>query len=600
MPNTGSVSTIPTIMGRSHAKDNMHAMAESFTTTAKNIMNECQCDFYRNLPEVIEDKRGLNTLRKFFTNESFYVDEKMDPEEIAYEQAQVDLLFENDITQIKESIGESAMQGLNTINPLIGMTLPMHKNIMMNMVWDKGGIPKQTAPAHMFSRQMEIRELVMPDGKRIDFFTQQNQLTAAMLSVNPEVVVELLNGEAYGTEIVAAKLDGSEMIDNLDVNTYISAVKIEDVYYEVGDILPGEDGFVPVSGGVAATESTKGKKDTWFPVNFKYAPGIGQLKLQLQYPFNAVVKMEKSGEPGVAELVTISDVVTSNIKDNRFFVVTGGKIAAVQVTTKLDASQRTIDTPSVEWREESDIVKIDTDSGISCRVAPELVKDMANMYNVNYVNKSMSMMKTVLSNRKDDKIKMGMDSSYKRLPAAERFQGTFDFAVRDGYYSDHVEWRGKTFWDYMESQVTQLIRRLNDPNVTVSIYGEPDIIRKLSPKTYTYQVPASIGPVELDFAKTVVTSDKRVYSMVGSDKCRNDYNLIITLSPRNSDRIIYVIYDYQFYLSNEIRNNANPALPQITAFERWKFDEYQPVQGRIKIANPSGFRPSDNTETKIF
>ena len=33
---------------------------------------------------------------------------------------------------------------------------------------------------------------------------------------------------------------------------------------------------------------------------------------------------------------------------------------------------------------------------------------------------------------------------------------------------------------------------------------------------------------------------------------------------------------------------ANPALPAIHAFERWQFVEYQPVQGRIQILNPTG------------
>ena len=42
--------------------------------------------------------------------------------------------------------------------------------------------------------------------------------------------------------------------------------------------------------------------------------------------------------------------------------------------------------------------------------------------------------------------------------------------------------------------------------------------------------------------------------------------------------------------NNEIRNADNPALPAIHSFERWKFVEYTPVQGRIKILNPSGIR----------
>jgi hypothetical protein len=147
--------------------------------------------------------------------------------------------------------------------------------------------------------------------------------------------------------------------------------------------------------------------------------------------------------------------------------------------------------------------------------------------------------------------------------------------------------------------ITQMLRVLNDPNVTIAAFGEPDIVRRITPKTYTYQAPASIGPVELDYSKTVVTSDKRIYSFVGSDKLRNNYEMIITLCPRNSNRIIYIIYDYQFYISNEIRKNSNPALPQVLAFDRYLFDEYQPVQGRIKIANPSGYK-AGQTETVMF
>ena len=70
----------------------------------------------------------------------------------------------------------------------------------------------------------------------------------------------------------------------------------------------------------------------------------------------------------------------------------------------------------------------------------------------------------------------------------------------------------------------------------------------------------------------------------------NTNELMILINPHNSERIIYRIYDYQLYVSNEIRNIANPALPAIHAFERYKLVEYQPVQSRVQILNPSGLR----------
>lgn len=173
-----------------------------------------------------------------------------------------------------------------------------------------------------------------------------------------------------------------------------------------------------------------------------------------------------------------------------------------------------------------------------------------------------------------------LDHSYKTMDSRSKTYAQFDYAPREGYQLDHVTWRRETFFDFFDSQVTKLLQVLNDPNVTVTIFGDPDLVRKITPVEYSYQTPANIGPVELDYTKTVVTSDKRVYQFIGSDKMRGNTEFIVILCPKGTDRIIYRIYDYQMYISNEIRNADNPALPNIHAFERWKFVEYQPVQGR--------------------
>ena len=210
------------------------------------------------------------------------------------------------------------------------------------------------------------------------------------------------------------------------------------------------------------------------------------------------------------------------------------------------------------------------------------------MYNVNQLTKLMSLYKTAMANYKDDTIKNGLDESFVKLNPRVKSQGTFDFAPRDGFALDHVEWRSRTFMDYLDDFVTVMLQVLNDPNMTISIVGDPRIVRKITPKEYSYTAPSSIGPVELDYTQTIVnSSDKRVYNFVGSDKMRGTNELMVILNPRNSERIVYRLYDYQMYVSNEIRNAANPALPALHAFERFKLVEYQAVQGRIQITNPS-------------
>lgn len=63
---------------------------------------------------------------------------------------------------------------------------------------------------------------------------------------------------------------------------------------------------------------------------------------------------------------------------------------------------------------------------------------------------------------------------------------------------------------------------------------------------------------------------------------------MVILCPKNTNRFIYRIYDYQMYVSNEIRNATLYTLPAIHAYERWMFAEFQPVQGRVEIVNPMG------------
>ena len=213
------------------------------------------------------------------------------------------------------------------------------------------------------------------------------------------------------------------------------------------------------------------------------------------------------------------------------------------------------------------------------------------MYDANQVTKIMSMTKTVLSEKKDKNMKDFFDASYETLDERTSFYGTFDFAVPEGYALDWVTFRQATFMDYLDDYATKMLQVLNDPNMTTSVVGDPRIVRKLSPKDYVYQAPANIGPVTLDYTQTIVNaSDKRVYNFVGSDKYRNTNQLMIILNPRNTERIVYRLYDYQMYISNEIRNSSNPSLPSIHAFERFLMKEYMPCQGRIDILHSSGLR----------
>lgn len=560
---------------KGYAKDPMAGLASQFRDVAKNIVTESGFDVF-DAPRSVMLNASTNEAMKNFFIENSADREGMSAEDYADHCDMMNEQYENDRSAVLEY---SAMADFN---PVIGMTFPLHKNILMNCMFDKGAIPKVVAREPKFTISLETRILTTPDGKEIDMFLNQNDMYDAIESTAPlkDTVIDL--PENMTTDVLATTFNASGTDDHLSVESHISAVLVEtwtepgNTYYDTTT----KANVVMPEGGTAAM------KPAWFLVGEKrFTPGYGEFDRQLSASVKITRKTSKT------ETEVVEGYLSGYTKKNKFCITcTNAKVTKVKLTCRIDTSSAMIRTCSVSWRVRTDIVEIPNAIPINVPISPEEVKDIGALYQINQLTKIMSLFKTVLGNYKDDKILRKLNASFTTMPAANKLAETFDFAPRDSYLLDHVEWRHKTFMDALDTWVTQLLYVLNDPNMTITVIGNADLIRKITPTEYTYQSPSAIGPVVLDFQKTIVTSDRRVYNFISSDKLRDNTNLIVLLCPLNTERIIYRIYDYQMYVSNEIRNSVNYALPAIHAFERWHFVSYQPVQGRIKILNPRGLR----------
>lgn len=548
-------------IGRDYENDPMRKQVEEFIDLSKNLLSENNVNLFMHPSDALMEAASNDALREHFVNES--VDPESFGDDVDAYDDHINMMneqYEND----REALLEYSALGM--YNPVIGMSFPVHKNILMNSIYDKGGIPKVVAVSPKFTIELESRYIVTPAGERIDIFKEQNRITEAMNSSVPFKEIELALPEIGHTDLLT--LMGAASYDNLSIQTYISQVKVP-LKYKAGDVLPDKT--------VAASDTTA---DTWINVRLPFTPGYGAHDRQL---------MQDVELPANIDSTETVDTLSGFMKDSKVTINTvKGIIKGVKLSAKKDASNGMLDACSVEWNVRTDIVEIPEAIPLNTPVSPEEVKDVGALYQVNQLTKVMSMLKLCLENYKDDTIRDRLDDSFQRLPASQKMFANFDFAPREGYALDHVEWRHKTFFDALDTHVTDMLQVLNDPNMTINIFGRPDIIRKITPTDYTYQSPNSIGPVELDFNKTVTTSDKRTYQFMSSNKLRNSDDLTIILCPRNTQRIIYRIYDYQMYVSNEIRNVQKYTLPAVHAFERWQFVEYQPVQGRVHILNPSG------------
>ena len=555
-----------------YVDESMKSFAQAFKDLNSQIMSE-GADLFMQPQMSLMNPSVDASLKNFFVENSFY-SEDMSPEEKADATAMMEAQYDND----RDAVLEYATMG--SYNPVIGLTFPMHKLLLMNCIFDNGkGIEKCVAKSPKFTVTMQNRYLVKPDGTKLDLSLDQLKLTDAIDSTRPEVPIELTLPET-GTTNILEKINGVEGTDNLSIDTRVAAVKVS-IKYKKGDVD---------STGTEITEPVT--KDDWIPVSIEFKPSYNN-----QFQRSFIYTVDFSNCPYEIASDVKQDTLTGTMHNNRLTIMaasgqTGADpvIKAVKVLAKKDASNGLLETCTTTWESTTTLVEIENATPINVPISSEEIKDVGALYNVNQLTMTMGMINDVLKNYKDDKIRRGLDDSWEKLPKSQKRIDKFDFCPREGYAFDNPEWRNKGFMDILDTHVTKLYQILNDPNVSVSIYGATDLIRKVAPIKYDFQTPSTIGPVELEYERTVVTSNRRVYNFMSSQKLNDREDFIVILRPRNTNRIIYRIYDYQMFVSNEIRNAKYYTLPAVSAYERFKFFEYQPVQGKFLILNPTGFK----------
>ena len=570
--------------GNNYRKSPIYEYAKTFKKVAEQILNEESIDLFEEPKKVFRYENPRSIMKSFFMENAFDAANPM------YDSIDI-----QDLTEMNEAMFENDMEGITEhaapadIAPMIGMSAPIHKLIMMNCAFaSTDGIQKVTAVQPAFPITMERRFLVKPDGTEIDIAEEQWKLTDAMNSTNPTKDIELTLPVKEDTDIVGTYFGGSSL-DNLDVSTRICAVKISGVQIDEGDPLPNEDGYVLRGNPVATAKQTV---DLWMPIEMKFTPNYGRTNHFDRTATQAyTLKYKDAANNGAITEAHI--ILTGSMNKNRFNIANIGdpKVTMIRLRTKLDSSSAMLETCHTEWTTDTDYVDIGSGVPLSVTVSPNEMKDIAALYNENQLTKHMSMFSDVMINYKNDMIKYNLDDSYSKLDERNGFFDKFDFAPPKEYALTALEYRSKMFMDFMNRLASRMLQVLNDPNFTITVYGDPLIVDAISPKEWTYKAPGSLGAVQLNYTQTVVCdNNKKVFNFIGADNLRNTDDLIITLKPHNSERITYRIYDYQLFVSNEVGNIQNPVLPGIYAFERWCFYEFQPVQGRVKILHPTGLR----------
>jgi hypothetical protein len=147
----------PKTEGSSYRKDPLYAYAKAFSETANIILKESGSDVFEEPQKILRHEDTKQIMRKFFVENM--VDTKnptYDAADIEDLQEMADAQFDNDVAAVYEHAAPA------DYSPMIGMALPIHKLILMNNVFDKGGINKVTAISPKFPISLERRILVKP------------------------------------------------------------------------------------------------------------------------------------------------------------------------------------------------------------------------------------------------------------------------------------------------------------------------------------------------------------------------------------------------------------------------------------------------------
>ena len=252
-------------MTGNYSNSNLRAYAGAFRDIANEIVNE-GADLFLEPAKTMMRTTVNESMKNFFVENSVQLHEGVSTEEYEDQIEMMNEQYEND----RESILEYA--AMAAYNPVIGLSFPMHKLMLMNCIFDKGAIQKAVAKSPKFTITMEHRYLVKPNGELLDLSLDQMKLTDAINSTRPWVDVDITSlPENKATNVIAA-IGGTEGTDNLSVDTYICAVQAK-VAYKAGD--------KDLSGATIASDTTKLE---WFPVDLKFTPNYGPYERSLMQP----------------------------------------------------------------------------------------------------------------------------------------------------------------------------------------------------------------------------------------------------------------------------------------------------------------------------
>ena len=207
--------------------DTMAATAKQFGDMVKGILEDTRLELYTEPTKALRNPIVEQTMKSYFLENSADPNGFADTDAYEDHLAMMEQTFEND----RQGILEHSHPADH--NPVIGMTFPIHKNIMMKNIFDKGAIPKFVAASPKFTLSMETRWLIDPTtGEKIDMWKEQWKMTDAIEKAAPLKSIYLPLPEQMNTNIIETMFGVPEDLDtSLSIESKITGLIGKRVVY---------------------------------------------------------------------------------------------------------------------------------------------------------------------------------------------------------------------------------------------------------------------------------------------------------------------------------------------------------------------------------
>lgn len=567
------------------ASHNSKILAEEFINLDEMITQQTGLSLAKSIT-ALQDPTVYAICKNYYLENSYNPEDfDNDPELINEYVQSIETKFDNNIRamfdNLNESAGTNGSLGITNLNAIIGLSLPVSKNILMNNMF-LNTLPTSVVDSKIVTKQFEVRRLVDPITREvIDLYSQQSKIFDTLFKSNPVKKITIEAGQTVDV-VEELALGQNENIDNVKVHTVKVAVTLKE-----GDVLP--------DGSVADSD----KNDTEEELDIRLDD------VQLNQTYNDPTLLHDIVFNGR----NLGQIVVTRRYNNITLLTQNDKIKSVEVLLVKDNSVLSSPPPRVEWEVKSEQISIDNMVHVATSYTPQTAYDHKTLHDVNILSTIVESTKTVLEDYKDAYIINGLEKDYKNMHPTQKISREVDFAAKDGFYGSIQDWINSIFMFSLDDVIDALFGIINDPNAEVLIYGRPGLISKVMPKNENgrisnYKGNGNGGSQNIEFAKTTFSTANRKTSYISSQKLNKKYDsnlpnddLILVLNPTN-ERTMYKLLEYQTYIGSDIKPAAAAHLPTVTAFDRFELIKFEAVQGRIKVLNPGGIR-SDQTDANI-